>query len=280
MLDDLLLSTGASLEVDSNDVYYLKIRFFPDESLVRGYVFREDAGIYTDTFYSPLNTKQRRGDVFHRRRRNTVGDEVVSDKVVEQTDCHDIVSFAHCYRETELPKSVVDNMEKIIEYGFRRARTCTTVNDSKAELYLDTVHTPVDYSIVTMRITLKFNPSSVNFVESVRATILDLKGFTDYPVFTKFMLVLQCSSKYDMYDELYHAFDPAKASVPCAVDKVFSDATALRHNREYLWSVCCQIQQAQCAYSYGSSEEVCYATLRKVRPTGDDLILPPEDVDW
>lgn len=265
-VDVLLLESGASLEIDDNNLYYLKIRFFPAESFLDGTSATFIAS-YCDRFYHPNDSKERCGDTYFRER------EILdkgSTKIVKQY-CKNLTNFAHCYQEEKL-ESLPVNMSQYVCYKFNRSKIAGGKISSDIELYADTVFEPVDYSIVTMRVQLQFNPTEPDFFNKLQVLLAKYESYKDYPVYTKFMLVLKCSAVSDLYEGLYGMFDPTRNIVPNAMEKVFRDKSALLRNRDYIWFVCNQIEHAQLMHNTGYTEAECFIRLRTLRPTGNEYI--------
>jgi len=137
-------------------------------------------------------------------------------------------------------------------------------------MYVDKVISPVEYTIETLRIKLNFDPSSPDFSQQLEAMISNWCEYTQYPVYTKFMLVLQCSSQFELYDELYCQHDPSHKLVPAKVDMLMSDRALIQPHRDYIWFVSNQIERTQLMFDMGCDETACYRRLKTLKPTGND----------
>jgi hypothetical protein len=147
------------------------------------------------------------------------------------------------------------------------------------ELYMDVLLEPLDYSIITLRMELKFDPFADRAYLRIQDSLDRLQRYTDYPVYKKFILVLRCSPQHALYEETYVAHDPARGSVPATVQKLLNDRASLCTSRDYLWFVDHQIDQAQFAYDMGCDARTCFARLKEIRPRGAELIMPGDE-EW
>eukprot|EP01032_Pedospumella_encystans_P009501 gene9501-11177_t len=193
----------------------------------------------------------------------------MTEEIVRQTDSTDITPCAHCYRE-EILAALPDDMEMYVTYSFQRWYLELVTESSHASLYIDKVTDPVEYSIETLRVKLDFNPSSENFSQRLKTTINQWCEYTKLPVYTKLMLVLQCSSHFELYDDLYCQFDPSRDLVPQKIEKILDDPVLIQTNREYIWFVSNQIRRTQLMFDMDFSEAECYDRLKTLRPTGDN----------
>jgi hypothetical protein len=267
-IDTLLSQCGASLEVDENDRYYLKIRFF-DTSLFPGCKDTVE-GCYLDEFHHAVEPTKRRGDTYYRVRTDLSGEK--PQKAVEQSCCKDLTNYAHCYAERHLPGGIPSEMTRFVAFKFRRTNISDHGLPPGVKLFADEVFEPQHYAIVTMKVKLDHNPTESCFFSVLQSQLATLKKYQERPVYTKFMMVLQCSKDYELYDELYGAFDPSRDSVPVAIRGVFRDKPALLHNRDYIWFVSSQIEEAQLLHNNGFDDVDLYERLKKLRPTGESYI--------
>lgn len=265
-IDNLLRESGASIEFDANG-YFLKIRFFPTVSFLEQTKASEPSSC-TDSFYHPADESSRKGNIYTRVREGSG-----EPKIVEQS-CRDLTGFSHCYSERVLSK-VPPGMIKYVGYSFTR-KELAIEGEEKMELYYDTVHEPLEYQIVTLRVKLSFDPTEPGVFEKLQKQLNDL-NYPRYPVYTKLMIVLQCSCDYELYETLYRQFDPSRISVSHKIQEVFGDKSALLINRDYIWFVDNQIEQAQVMHDSGYEESECFARLKEMRPTGNEFIDCDDD---
>ena len=260
--EDLLSISGAVLEIDSVGDYFLKIRSFPK---VRPELTNKSWDTFTDVFVHNKNSELRRGDEYIRRR---LDHSTMTEEIVKQTDSIDITPFAHCYREEKLTK-LPDDVEIYVSYSFQRWYLELATESSHASLYVDKVTEPVEYTIETLRIKLNFDPTCDHFIQRLENTINQWCEYTKLPVYTKLMLVLQCSAQFELYDELYCQFDPSRELVPRKIEMILDDPALIQTNREYIWFVNNQIRRTQLMFDMGFSEADCYNRLKTLKPTGD-----------
>ena len=279
-VDELLLSTGASLHCDEEQVYYIEINFFPQSSSLE-LQFEVCESSTCDEFFRAIENKQRSNVLFRKRtsRYNTVKHQPEIIVKVE-TKCSDMSPNVHYHNRQkllDLPPGIIP----FVYYQFRRSKCSTKiVENMPVEFYLDEILEPINYEIITCHLMLTLNPSSEGFYEHIKEKLTALRIYTYFPVYTKFMLVLQCSSKYELYDEIYNECDSARYSVPHTIEKCLQvkDIATLRSHRDYLWAIQQQIVQAQFMYQLGWSEKECFSRLQSIKPSGDDLIVPTNDV--
>ena len=260
--ENLLSTSGAVLEINSEGDYFLKIRSYPK---VRSELTNKCGDTFTDVFVHNKNSELRKGNEYYRKRYDHGN---MTEEIVRQTDSIDITPYAHCYKEEKL-ETLPDDMEIYVTYSFQRWYQELTFDSSHASLYIDKVTEPVEYSIETLRIKLDFNPSSENFSQRLEAMIHRWYECTTLPVYTKLMLVLQCSAQFELYDELYCQFDPSREVVPRTIEKILDDPVMIQKNCEYIWFVNNQIQRTQLMFDMNFSEAECYDRLKSLRPTGD-----------
>jgi hypothetical protein len=268
--DKLLSDCGAVLEVDTKGNYFLKMRSFPLTNEQR-----ECDVSYVDTFYHQKDETSRKGKEYYRTRLDCNSNE---SKTVKQTNSKDLNHLAHCYKEE---KFTIDEkiMSSYMSYAFQR--WCITQNESAdVQEYVDKVTEPVEYSIKTLRVKLNFDPTIPESVNELREMIKKWGEYSEYPVYTKFMLVLQCSPSFDLYEELFSQYDPSHELVTEKIGGLLNDSAAAIKGRDYIWFVNNQIYQSQLMFDMDYTEESCYDRLRKLRPRGNQHFSRNDEPDF
>lgn len=120
-VDDVLNNNCASLEVDVNKNYFLKIRFHPHDSITRSINFIDEVGYRIDEYFDTQENKSGYENVFNRKRLifDSCGNQIDCKHVV-QSDCKNISNFAHCYKE-ECVEGFGASTIPVVTYKFRRA---------------------------------------------------------------------------------------------------------------------------------------------------------------
>ena len=272
-METVLSNNDTILEFDSQGHWFLKIRSF--------FIERSDLGedcdkTFTDIYVHHIDSKQNQGNVYYRKR---VDENDLKEEIIKKNVLKDLTPCAHCYNSEKFSVFPSD-MLPFMKYKFKRWYREFILDEEHTELYIDKVIEPVEYTIETLRIKLDFNPNTPNFTQKLHNMLHKYTKYTQYPVYSKFLLVLQCSIHFELCNTLYCQYDPNYQSVLQKVAKILKDTELTNIDRDYIWFVNNQIQRVQLMFDMECEESVCYKRLKTLRPSGSESYECYDECEW
>lgn len=259
-VSDFLSGFGIYFEEDLSDEglaskYYLKYRIFPTDELRATCKFdminvRHFTDTYYETFDSTTSKFNFNGNTFTRYRS--------SDSLVFQ-QCRNINKICHIYSEKsmeeEKDKYITErNLKEFLTISFTRSESQQNKN-----VYLDVVKMPVvdiTYDVVSIREEISDISNISNSLQKIFSLVLGIEGLTDqlnaqlceeylsslalpiFPVFSKFMFMLQISPYFDAYYTTFIHYDPVTLPLQDRLDLIRSsreNVTMRSYDKLYIW---------------------------------------------
>lgn len=250
-----------TVEESAANEKFLKVRLYPTTDLLKNVNVDTVSEKLEDEFFDDPNFALAKQKIFIRKR---------GSKVVRQ-DSYTLHFGCHVYQEVD--HVLTGDYSSVIQYGFERRRV-TLSNGHLLDMYLDTITDPIVYEVISIRKPLEnFDKQSIleAFCEVIRELKCVLDGVVPF-AFSKFMYFLQCSNKYELFDNVFSSLEPVHELIAVNVEKLLeqnkddSNKNLRKMRSIYLWTMRMQLDQIQIMFERKLFEEdECYALLKDAR---------------
>lgn len=268
---------------------YLKYRVFPTAEATGRLELSERTDTFDDTFYDNISdgsllqsTKQ--GSYF--RRRVAASGQPIFVKQTTTTSPRRGNSHSYIQSVSSEAECTAEAREAFLCYSF--TRKYSELDDN---VYLDTITKPVEYSVISIRRRID-EESSVGDIavgilriawqlENGRCSplpepvkdLLDSASCRFFPVYSKFMFLLQMSGYHDVYYKVCDKFDPVSECLQARLELVASTDEHPCYSKEYIWSVSYQI-----VYFLGIYQNRKYNRNADLTPIFDKIKLHKDEI--
>lgn len=235
-------------ELPDNSATFLKVRLFPSEELLRQFTLEGVECEYTDEFFDDDESTFAKRQVLIRRR---------GEVTVHQTRCTDDTVGCRIIRKERMSVTPM-NTRRFLWYGFTRQRLQPQVAELSCDAYLDTVTTPFEYQVLSIRIPLNDrNPTTIIEASESLLSQLGCRWGDVIPVgFSKFVFVLKCLPTYDGYEECFgHWFDHVDESITKNIDSLLSMTDCTTNQHLYIWTLGEQLNCLSTMREYGKFDD-------------------------
>lgn len=248
----------------------ITLRFYPDPAFLAQYSC-VDAGCFEDVF-----RRETTGAAWRRRRSRVSSDAAAA----ADQDRSSSTSIRYTFRRTEYLLGV-----------------------DGVELYVDELTAPAEYVLATVRISDATTATAATSAAAVVAAMQERAARR--PLFSKFMLVMQCSVVYEgdygdddevatkmvvekeeedviLTQEVVLVSSEDKTQMRRAVDRVLEDKASLMANRDYVWFASAMIGEAQMIRDISdcANDADIWERVNRVRPTGNVCFCARDPDDW
>jgi hypothetical protein len=266
------------LSHDAAPKWFLKYRVYPTMDLVEKLQFG-DSTEYQDEFFDDANFSSGRNGIFYRKRTLLEGFSCVSQESLE------LSRRCHTYFESPISVSECENLQLFLTYSFGRR---VSLVDSR--FCLDEITQPeLCYSVISIKIEVVSSSEFQDRLEDLfklacntDGMIIGLSLVDDFirnqstlffPVFPKFMYLLQMSLHYLRYFEIYEGYDPMRECIDARMEIIAASVDSKCYLKDYIWTLSYQID-----YFHGLMQNYPTCTDPKIPDIYKILLAHKNDV--
>lgn len=255
------------VEKEMGGKWVLKGRVFPTAEAKKK--FEEKLVEEMDDTFFDSNFTHAHSNEYVRKRSRPSGEEYVKQCYVPHT------ADSHYYSEDVVEPSFATRLDPFLTYKFSRRFLSFAPAESEIamEVYLDDIHLPVTYSVISVRVPLDADTEMDSSplqeeITSKYASAMRLLGCLFgssaeyFPVSTKFMYVLKLLDAQEYYDR-FQEHDTSECLIAGACDNHLADESVQSDDfKEYMWMNNDLIQLYSLGKEFGAGDDEVWTKIK------------------